>query len=671
MLRLRLVGTCELYVSQQDEVRLFPRCPPHVDVWLTQAVSGEWHRISLADGTRNGDTWSMHIDRTLTFPVVSGGLRVLGESRLCMHAFAPLMNKHGEVCPNQAGCTRVALGQVVAGLATNGSPTLAALFLYPMMLGQPQGVKGRMVFDLAQCSMTYNGTDVRRMEPPATWRLPSMPLSPLEGYIEQQERRFGPGGMKSTWGFCENVNLFRYVSSVGVLPAAAYIDMMPARPSERYYANAARLALRMQQVTEDEALAWDVDNSKTDARFASYWLAATLSLYVQAADYIPDEVCTRTDTGFRMVPVEWFSQARVRDGAIDCEDAALETMIEGEEIEMLRTNDPLLLKLQRVKASFYTVLLLDGVSSAEINLSRTASPSHLDAHMNSALVNKGQMSRWVRYPPLREGHGPTPDEVRGAAMFPPIVMMEGTGPLDPNGIEHSQLDETGEAMLEEMMERQADLAQQVRRVFHYDSSGRRQSGFYKAVKVLSCAEFARKGGGEYLFVMAPEPTLLAAERRTQLVQADHSQLWNGVTAGVSFQDMAAASEHIVAMPEEPLTPEQRAICQTYMADLHPQPMLRGPGEEEDGADVLRSRAQMARVCDAMRRASTGRTNVATATAVREAKYAHFDERGVFMQRLINTVTESRRARLVGFDAQEYQVTPKRGFWKLTYTFEAQ
>lgn len=661
MLRFNLEAACELYVSLEDEVRYFAQRQPYVSIFLTQRVSHSFHRLSLTNGVRKGDTWHCRLHGVLEFPLAEGGMAALGNARLCLHAFAPLMNKHNEVCPNQAGCLRVALGQVVAGLGTEGGQTLTGLFLYPMMLGKPQAVKGRVTFALDRCCMTYNGTDVRKIGG-IKWKIVSLPLSPLEDYIETEEQQFGPQGMKSTWRFFENVNLFRYVSSVGVLPAAAYIGMMPARPRASYYANAARLALRMQQTSEETALAWDVDNND-DARHGAYWLASMLSLYVQACDYIPDEVCTRTDTGFRIVPVEWFAQARIRDGAIDCEDAALETMVEGEELELLHTDDPLLLKLQRIKMSFYTSLLLDGVSSAEINLSHNASPSHLDAHMNSALVNKGQLRRWARHPTLCREHGPTDDEVRQARVSPPIVMMEGTGPLDPNGIEHSQLDEVGEAILEQMMMRQdGNLMEQVRRVFHYDSSGKRQSGFYKAVKILSTAELARRGCGEYLFMLAPEPS------RVQVPTKGETTLWNGVTAGVSFQDMAAASDHIIALAEKPLTDEQRKICDEYMADLHPQPELEGPGDRPDGKCVLRARAQMAKLKVTLVRASSGRTRGAN-VAVRQVKFGHFDEQGVFLQKLIDFVVKSHGPRLAHFEAEEYQVTPDRGFWQMKYYFE--
>jgi len=340
-------------------------------------------------------------------------------------------------------------------------------------------------------------------------------------------------------------------------------------------------------------------------------------------------------------------------------------------LEMLRSDDPLVQKLQRIKSSFYTVLLLDGVSSAEINLAKNASPTHLDAHMNSALVNKAQLRRWARYPPLCKEHGPSDDDMRKATMFPPIVMMEGTGPLDPNGIEHAEADERGEEILERMMMDQGSLIEQVRRVFHYDSSGKRQSGFYKAVKILSSAELARRGCGEYLFMLAPEPESVSAERgarKTQLVGDDLIKMWNGVTAGVSFQDMASASEHIMALAEKPLTDEQRAVCSTYMADLHPQPELRGPGEEPDGEDVVRSRLQVAQLRRVMDRLATGRTG--SSTAVREAKYGHFDQRGVFLQRLIDSASQMPRGtRLAAFTAEEFQVTPDRGFWRFTYAFE--
>jgi len=212
------------------------------------------------------------------------------------------------------------------------------------------------------------------------------------------------------------------------------------------------------------------------------------------------------------------------------------------------------------------------------------------------------------------------------------------------------------------MMRRGNLMQQLRRIFHYDSSGKRQSGFYKAVKVLSTAELARRGCGEYLFMMAPEPAHAQAAATTQM--------WNGVTAGVTFQDMASASEHIMALAENPLSDKERKVCDEYMNDLHPQPELEGPGDRPDGAAVLRSRIQIAKLKQMMLQHSSGRTE-RVSVAVREAKYAHFDERGAFMQNLVETVTKANGVRLASFEAEEFQVTPDRGFWKMTYAFERQ
>lgn len=652
-LKLRLSFTYTLFLSPQHELTAGP---PILDLWITQTVSSAFHTVAARTAPAPTGEWSGEVrDRVFEFPIsAAGALDTLGTARLMVHAYSRTMNHHGEQCYLQAGCSRVALAELVSPDAAKRARRLSVDLVFPMLADDPvEGVKGRIEFDVAGCAIDRSGHALTGIE----WRIPELALSPLEAYIEHEELLYGPGGIASTWSFFDNVNLFRFVSEVGVLPAAAYIASMIAATHAAYYRNAALVALAIMGLTEEDALTkWDLDKSRDDCRHAAYWLAQVLSLYVQACDYVSDEVVARQRNGsFRVIPVEWFQQTRVRRGAMDCEDGAMETMVEALELMALKTDDPLLLLLQRVKSAFYTVLLLDGVSGAEINLQ--ASPSHLDAHMNSALVNKAQFCQWTRGT-LAAEHCPDAATLAAASLFPPVVMMEGTGPLDPNGVEHATADEYAEEMLETLFSALNVLSARLRREFHYDSSGKRQSGFYKAAKIMSTAELADTG--VYLWVLGTRP------KRGQRP-----------TAGISFQDMAAASPNITAMPETPLTAEQTAVMRAYMADLHPQPILVAPGDAPDSEQVLRARAQveelrvvMARIIgDARIEApSSGKEFRAGHQAVRIAKYAHFDDQRMFLRALVNGVSSRHDLNLVAFDAQECQATPERGFFRLRYSF---
>lgn len=634
-----LSGRYEVWLAPGREER------PSLHVSVTRSVSEEFSVLELRDGVfQLRAHWSLVGSATQA-------LQALGEARLCLQAFAMMRNDHNELCQVPAGAARVALAELVGARRGKGQ-WLRVELLFPMFdRRQPEAHKGYVVFELAQCDMRIGGRSVRELVPDAQWRVPRLQYSPLEQYIESQEQQFGPTGMRSTWQLLDRVNVFRFQSEVGMAPAAAYFDAPLSATGEEYYLNAALLALRMQELTAEQALAWRLDESREDCRFASYWLAALLSMYVQSCDYIGDEVCVRgADGRFRVEPVEWFEQARVRDGSIDCEDAAMETMVEGLELERLRTDQPLLRLAQRIKRAFYVMLLLDGVSAVEINLAQA--PRHMAAHMNSALINRAQLRRWS--PQLCAEHGPSAEEQRYAALFPPVVMMEGTGPLDPNGVEHGRDDAAGEQALSRALGTEPMLTRALRRVYHYDASGQRQSGFYKVTKVAATGELHARGGcGQFVFVLEPR---------------------SSGTAGVSFQQMAAASAEVVAVPQLELTPAQQAVMHAQMLDLHPQPTLLAPSQAPASEQVRRAQQQMRDVViPAMQALVQPRAPGRPVHELRQdAKYQHFDAAGSFAAALVRALRTAQRdgvLTLVAFRADDYQVTPTRGFYQLVFSLQ--
>lgn len=636
-MEVRLRGRYELKMAPGREEA------PKLHFSMTRSVSEDFTVVHLRNGV---------FELQARWALKPNAMRHMGTARLCLQAFTRMLNDHNERCQVPAGAARVALAELIATHRRRPIQMLRVELLFPMFDGtSPEAHKGFLLFELQQCTMSVSGRSVSDLVPPDQWQVPRLQYSPLEGYIERQERRFGPDGMQSTWSMLERVNLFRYQSEIGMAPAAAYFDPPLSATGEEYYLNAASLALRMQGLTEAQAFAWQLDRSPDDCRFASYWLAALLSLYTQSCDYIGDQVCVQTTDGdFQVRPVEAFQMARIRDGSIDCEDAAMETMVEGLELERLRTHQPLLMLAQRVKRAFYVMLLLDGVSAVEINLAQA--PRHMAAHMNSALVNRAQLHRWS--PQMCAKHAPSADELQWARLFPPIVMLEGTGPLDPNGIEHGRDDNVGERAMQLALSSEPLLPQSMRRVYHYDATGRQQSGFYKVTKVAATAELHARGGcGQFLWVLEPR------DKRT---------------AGVTFQEMAAASDSVLAVPEEELTPSELTEMHQMLLDTHPQPVLLAPSQASPGAAVLRSRTQMASLLERVRTLRRPRDSGRPLHVMRQdAKYEHFDEHGSFADALYRSLdTAQRRGNLtlVDFHSEEYQVTPDRGFWQLTYSIQA-
>lgn len=671
MLHLRLVGACTLLLDPQRERHELPL----LHVYLSNRISRECIALQLTGVTPATDgrfplvaettphaCFCAEIDAEMDFPLIDAAtpqpqLDALATSVLNFDAYCTVNNVHNELCTNQAGCAMVALAELVGPQAGAPARFVRIDLTYPMLDPADTGLKGTLVLDTAAMRLTWRGRAVADGVVRVPWAVPQLVDSPLEQYIGCQEQKFGVR-MPSTWDFMSNINMFEYRCRVGRLPVAAYIDSPLGPTTEAYYENAARAALRIVGVSEADALArWTTPAATADdCRYAAYWLAALLSLYVQSCDYLTDAVIawSQSRRAFQKIPIEWFYQARVRRGTIDCEDASMETMVEALELERLRNvRSPLVQLAQRVKAAFYCVLLLDAVSAGEINLAPDAAPSHLDAHMNSALVAKYQFASMTRTSPCAE-HDPSAAEIAASRCYPPIVMMEGTGPLDPNGVEHARGDDGADAELERAIAGTPAARARLRRIFHYDGSGKAQSGFYKAVKIMSTAELARRGCGRYLWMLC--------DGRTG-------------SAGVPFQAVAAASTGIRAVAEDELTPADRALMDDYCANLHPQPALLAPSEAAEAEHMRNARAQVARLRDAMgalvRPATPG---VRARRGVRVAKHHNFDVHGKLVNELIANAQRhfgggGGRGRLVGFEAAEFVATPDRGFFHLYYDME--
>lgn len=651
---------------------------PVLHIWLTQDVSRQYAVLQL-------DESGVGVVRaTLAFPLLPPppgnapdpgrrtALAAISKCNVNFDAQTLVNNQHREMCRIPAGQALVPLAYLILGgpggnQKTSGSVRVELIF--PMIAPANGGVKGALTLSLDGAA-TLDDTELQALLQSAglQWMARNRALSPCEDYIERAERRYSPDGIRSTWHSLDNVNMFRYVTHVGVLPAAAYLQVPVASTSERFFANAARLALRRMDVAEEQALAWQMTEQR-DARSAAYWLAHVLQLYDQYCDYVEDMVVAPVPTGsgmlgrgggvqFTPTPIEWFQYVRTRDGSGDCEDLASETAILARELQQLRTGDPLLLRLQEVLAGFYVVLLLDGVSSVEINLAPSSNPGHMDAHMNSALISRWHAHTWFGSLPSASSSSSVGSVGGGGGRplqsYPPIVMMEGTGPLDPDGTEHAHADEVAEELREELIGAFRPLKSASRQVFHYDSSGHAQSSFYKTVKLVGSSMIERN---RFIWLLCADSSL------------SH--------CGVTFQAIAAGDARIRAIGEQPLSDAELQVLADYKLDLHPLPSLDGPDEQAAPPDVVRrARAQMddaRRQIDALVAAERARFMQPGDVAPRVAhssvimvKYAHFDDAGQFVATLVSAVRNAatRGVPLIGWRADEERVTAERGGYRI-------
>lgn len=611
---------------------------PSMDVWLTQNVSAVFDVLQLpADGRA-----ALEFDVERDIARGDAGLQALAAANLNLDLWVLMDNKHSEMCRVPAGCAMVPLGLVCTAEQT-------VRLTYPVL---PDGCNAKGVLRVKlRAPATLDGAPLATAMQRAgvRWALEAAERTPdpLRAYIDAAERAYSPYGVRSTYAALNNVNMFEYVSRVGVLPAAGYVNTPIGATGEAYFLNVARLALARLGLREEDALQrWDLERSGSDARAAANWLATALSLYVQYCDYMEDKVvaavCTRGG-GVRYCekPIEWFQHVRVRNGCGDCEDLATETVIEAAELERLRAAHPLVQLLQRVNAGFYCVLLLDGVSNAEINDSDARAgrmPAEMEAHMNSALVSRYFVHQW-----LDDNGGRAAAPGRPNALFPSIVMLEGTGPLDPDGLKKP--DDIAEQLRDQMLMPYRSLMREVRQVFYYDATGRSDSGFYRAVKLMAARNI---DPSRFLWLLSPSK--------------------QAKSAGVSFRQIAAGSTEIAAVGEAPFSPEALRVMERYKLDLHPLVSLEAPSERrETPEEVERARAQMTALAQRIQALIPAGPDATRHTVVVLVKYSHFDAQGQFATRLFEAVRRSTDSvPLVAFRCVEERVTQDRGGYHLRF-----
>lgn len=290
-------------------------------------------------------------------------------------------------------------------------------------------------------------------------------------------------------------------------------------------------------------------------------LAANLMAYIPDIVYLPSRADRKR---FLRKPLESFDLARTR-GAGDCEDLALEIVLEAAELMLLPKAglSRALSQMQVLREMYVFCMSLGGVSSAEIN-GDYGQLKQMGAHMWAMMIWRQLWNHW-----WRQGNG-SPQDRKQALGKPPgdqyVLVLEGTGFLEPEAVTRNILaDERAQAILEASPGK--PLAG-MRKWFFYKRGQR--SRFYQTVQVLFT--------NEYLLEARTNPQ---AERYVCFAACKPG---NGSTptVGIEFDQFVAAPRTGLLLWSEPAISQDEAACLRHaMRDQHPMPPLVWPGRPAD------------------------------------------------------------------------------------------
>lgn len=629
-------------------------------------------------------------------------IQSLGEANLMFNMFAMGENKHSELCRNQAGVAAVPLAVLFGGHSSTGM--LASLgralsgdpsakkhryrLVHPMMSAEISGnrmepaetdTQGRPVVYADKgwieivpslCSIFYRGRPIQEFV--KKWTIIKLPTSPFEDYISRTEREFGPDAIEPTYDALTRLDTFAWTTSTCVLPTASFCDRPKGKTGAAYFINAANLAMQRMEITRDHVLAWRVSGpnpDRNDCRMATYFLATVISLGNQYNDYIGDQVEVKNVRTGEWVtkPVECFYNSRIRDGAGDCEEGGLEFMIEFGELQRLVSSDPVIKLLQEVAGVYYLFMTLTGISGQEINV---ADPSaDIGSHMNAMLINKGEMKRWADEHENYTGnkvqddcdqHMATPEELRRAAFFIPCCVLEGTGPLNPNGVEEAEGDPKGEEITGNLINSSRYLSERMREMFRYSTKSGKSS-FYVALKAMMTDSFLKEGCGLSMW------TITQAKPRPGQAKGQAPIM----TAGVPFADVASSAPGIMAVARPAFTKSQIEQMRHCMLNMHPTPSLQAPDESIPAPRHVQIAREQADYFEEQMKLlvaqSGGRYTRDSFRGERCAKYKHFDEQRVFLNELLTAIRSEKNYRLVHFRMKQERVSHTHGgYWFYWY-----
>jgi hypothetical protein len=558
--------------------------------------------------------------------------RALATANLVCFLFVTRLNDTGDACLTTAGCGRVPLGALLR------EPQTISLIM--PCIDYRTGALPKGVVQLAFRSAPQLASEpltafLTRNELVPTRTLP--PPHAFRNYIRKCEHSCMP----STFQDLTNIDMFIDPTVVGDLPAKVFVEVPKVYVDESFFRASAEYSARRLGLTREQILALNEKTNENDAQLVTFWLANVLSIYSQYCHYISDEVYVPFSKDGRTVvfdkqEIDLFEYPPIHYGSGDCEDLSSMFLILSRALRNLKPTDPLVLKLQNVHRAFIVALLLDGVTTGQINDSSKAGEETTSAHMSGCLLERSYVERWFGHKLLHPEN-----DAHILSKAPKRTMLEGTGPLNPDN--RKPEDPIAVHNREKLYKAVKGLSDLVRQMYSC-----RDGKFYKKVKLIATPEISEIFSLYYL---------------TPNAQA--------TTAGVLFSSMTdeTLAKEIQLVPQAPLSDEDRKKLKCYKRDLHPVFPLLGPAPERGEFEQIRqSRMQMAMLAKKFSAVMRPKQPDEHAFCLL-ANYSNFDKSGQFVQ-LLGTAFATFNAHTGGsFSWDEEQVTGEGvgGFYLLFYS----
>lgn len=508
-------------------------------------------------------------------------------SSLNMDIFALIVNKKGERAKNQAGSVRLCIADLLRSFASDPAEHHVAVKI-PSYGGVGQRVSGEYANDKGAFRLSPLGDGTPFLE------LDGRPLNPEPSIVESlsaaaakvysfQQDTFLRAmyaavdlfkRIRPTWSAIADHNSYVFQSRAGAPPSAAYLGTPLGGTAAAYFDNALSIVLRRMGRDPETFRATDKD--------ARAVLGRVLTLAANSFVYLPDEVYLPHVKGHGRLgaePLESFDYCRVRLGG-DCEDLALEIVLEAAELERTRAApESPVGQMAAIAQRHVFAMVLGGVSSAEIN-SDYGQLKEMGAHMMAfafsirRFAQMWKLGNGLRYPDalrrLEQFGGPP-----SAADEYPMV-LEGTGRLEPESDGSAAYEKdmrTEEALYDrfEALARRADLSSALsglRRVYRF-LRGKRNA-FYQTCSILFVNSFLLRGIGP------------------QIAFAICKVTPTGYTVGVEFGALTANAPDIALWSEPEFNEVELECMRDTIQNLHPLGPLLPPqgGPEEPYAATL-------------------------------------------------------------------------------------
>ena len=546
---------------------------PVAHIWVSQTLSSQFFERAL-----NEDRTFLDFREQFELCPISSDSPSQSYVELCQAAnlnidiWSHLSNKHGETCLNQCGSVRVPIRQLLAASSTTKINITIPSWNDPNGVNKDTSVenyKGTIEIS-SGASFHINGQPVP---------IPSHQMYEFYGQIDRFKQdvfQHYIGScvamfkkLQSTWPATKTINAYVYNGRSGLLPAAAFLGNRTGGTDANYFLNAAKTVLAREGIPIEQ-FNWLADSRAPPMLGRVLTLAANLMAYVPDIVYLPSRSDRRK---FLRKALESFDLARTRWGG-DCEDLALEIVLEAAELSLLpkeQLSRPLS-QMQQLRSMYVIAMCLGGVSSAEIN-GDYGQLKQMGAHMWSVMIWKPLWNHW-----WQAGNGKSVSAASSSSPMtePPgghyVLILEGTGFLQPEAARRDvSTEELAQAVIEESGSAKAFRG--LRKWFFYKHG--RRSRFYQTVQVLFT--------NEYLIEARTNPSV---ERFVCFAVCKPQGPLSEPTVGVEFDQFVLGRTDNVILWAEPGITENEAICvRDAMRDQHPMPPLKWPSKFNDAAGL--------------------------------------------------------------------------------------